>query len=89
MSFYVGLDCLSNEDLKRVRQAVWEARSKWYDLGIELDIHVETLKVYGNNIVFPITQLIALVQCCIQKKLSINTSNQVDNVPCILLYLYR
>ena len=42
---FCPLDCLNDKDLKQVRKAVWEARSKWFDLGIELDIHVETLKV--------------------------------------------
>ena len=45
LNIILSLDCLSDKDLKQVRTAVWEARSKWFDLGIELDIHVETLKV--------------------------------------------
>ena len=32
------IDQLTIEDLKTVRKAVWSARTKWKDIGLELDI---------------------------------------------------
>ncbi len=40
-------DCLSvDSHLQVVRHAVWEVRSDWCDLGVELDISHDTLMVY-------------------------------------------
>ena len=35
---------LSDKDIKRVRIDIYEARAKWYDIGIELEIPTGTLK---------------------------------------------
>jgi hypothetical protein len=37
------LDCLSIDNLRDVLKAVWEARSKWYNIGLELGISAGTL----------------------------------------------
>ena len=34
---------LSPNDLRRVQDAVWEARTKWYNLGLGLDITPDSL----------------------------------------------
>ena len=49
MIVILSIDCLNDKDLTRVRKAIWEARSKWFDLGIELDISVETLMGTYDN----------------------------------------
>ena len=45
---------LSYDDLKDVRRAVWDARSKWKDIGVELGLRPATLENLkdehrGNN----------------------------------------
>ena len=35
---------MSDKDIKRVRRDIYEARAKWYDIGIELEISIGTLK---------------------------------------------
>ena len=41
---------LCTMDLRKVQRAAWEARAKWYNIGLELDIDPETLDVIeGNN----------------------------------------
>ena len=35
---------LSDRDIKLVRREIYEARAKWYDIGIELEIPTGTLK---------------------------------------------
>ena len=37
------LGCLSISDLGEVLEAVWEARSKWYNVGLSLRISPDTL----------------------------------------------
>lgn len=34
---------LSTDDIENVRSEVWEARCKWYDIGIELRLSVSDL----------------------------------------------
>ena len=34
-----------DKHLKMVREATWDVRAKWYDLGVELGINVGTLEV--------------------------------------------
>jgi hypothetical protein len=34
---------LTSKDLKTVRKAVWEARTKWMDIGLELDLSISDL----------------------------------------------
>jgi hypothetical protein len=41
---------LSTKDLSKVQRAAWDARTKWYNIGLELEIDPETLDVIeGNN----------------------------------------
>ena len=41
---------LNIKDLRVVQKAAWDARTKWYNIGLELDIDPETLDVIeGNN----------------------------------------
>ena len=35
--------CLEINDLRAVQRAVWDARSKWYDIGVELLVSPDTL----------------------------------------------
>ena len=43
---------MSDKDIKHVRREIYEARAKWYDIGIELEIPTGTLKsiksMYGS-----------------------------------------
>ena len=34
---------MSPNDLRRVQDAIWEARAKWYNLGLGLDITADSL----------------------------------------------
>ena len=34
---------MSIEDLQRVRTAIWDARAKWYDIGLALCLSADTL----------------------------------------------
>ena len=44
------LDGLSIKDLGKVQRAAWESRAQWYNIGLELEIDLETLDVIeGNN----------------------------------------
>ena len=36
-------------DLKSVRRALWDARCKWYDIGVELDLDTATLDTIDAN----------------------------------------
>lgn len=36
---------LNSDDLTEVRRALWEARSKWYDIGLELKLKADDLEV--------------------------------------------
>ena len=41
---------LTIKDLRKVQQAAWNARTKWYNIGLELEIDPEMLNVIeGNN----------------------------------------
>ena len=35
--------CLNPNDLRKVLRTIWEARTEWYNLGLELDITPDTL----------------------------------------------
>ena len=38
------------KNLRQVQRATWEGRTKWYNIGLELDIDPETLDtIKGNN----------------------------------------
>ena len=38
------------KDLRKVQRATWEARTKWYNIGLELEIDPGTLDtIKGNN----------------------------------------
>ena len=38
------------KDLRKVQRVTWEARAKWYNIGLELEINPGTLDVIqGNN----------------------------------------
>ena len=41
--------CLEINDLRAVQRAVWDARSKWYDVGVELLISPDTLDAIKEN----------------------------------------
>ena len=44
------IDCLTaDKHLKVVREVLWDLRTQWYDLGLELDITQSTLKVCVIN----------------------------------------
>ena len=50
LSFLIHADGLNTSDLRKVQRAAWEARAKWYNIGLELDIDQATLDVIeGNN----------------------------------------
>ena len=40
---------LTEGDIASVQEAVWEARAKWYNLGLELGIPVGRLNAIGQN----------------------------------------
>ena len=40
---------LTTSDLKNVRKSVWDARTKWYDIGIELEIDVSVLDAIKHD----------------------------------------
>lgn len=40
---------LTVEDLKKVRSSLWEARAKWMDIGIELDMKVSSLEAIKHD----------------------------------------
>ena len=38
------------KDLRKIQRAAWEARAKWYNIGVELDMDPGTLDTLkGNN----------------------------------------
>ena len=37
------------KDLRKVQRATWEARAKWYNIGLELDIDPGTLDTIKND----------------------------------------
>ena len=43
LSLYTGSGCLSINDLCDVLELVWEARAKWYNIGLKLGISAGTL----------------------------------------------
>ena len=47
---YLVTGALGTNDLRSVRRATWDARSKWYDVGLELGIDPGTLdSIKANN----------------------------------------
>ena len=40
-SFTVG--CLGPNDLRRVQNSCWEARTQWYNIGLDLDLTPDSL----------------------------------------------
>ena len=41
---------LPSKDLRKIQRATWEARVKWYNIGVELEIDPGTLDtIKGNN----------------------------------------
>ena len=40
---------LNTKDLRKVQRASWEARTKWYNIGLELNIDPETLNTIKEN----------------------------------------
>ena len=44
------IDSIDISDLRKIQRVAWEARAKWYNIGLELDIAPGTLDVIqGNN----------------------------------------
>jgi hypothetical protein len=39
----VTLGCLGPNDLRKVQRILWDARTQWYNIGLELDISPDTL----------------------------------------------
>ena len=37
------IDCLGQNNLRRVQDTIWEARTQWYNLGLGLDITPDSL----------------------------------------------
>ena len=52
------------KDLKNVRKAVWDARTKWMDIGLELDLSINDLtaieKVHRGNVDMCFLQMLNL-----------------------------
>ena len=40
---FCTLDCLGPNDLRRVQDSLWEARTQWYNFGLGLDISPASL----------------------------------------------
>jgi hypothetical protein len=40
---FCTLGCLGPNDLRNVQRIIWEARTQWYNLGLELDITPDSL----------------------------------------------
>ena len=47
-----------DKHLKIVRAVTWEMRTQWYDLGLELGINVETLKVSSFTLGSPVSAVV-------------------------------
>ena len=47
-----------DKQLKFVRLATWGMRTQWYDLGMELGIDVETLKVSSFTLDCPVLTVV-------------------------------
>ena len=45
----IATGCLDIKDLRAVQLAVWDARSKWYDLGVGLSLSPDTLDAIEEN----------------------------------------
>ena len=41
--YLIESDCLGPNDLRNVQRILWEARTQWYNLGLELDITPDSL----------------------------------------------
>ena len=41
--FVAQVGCLNPNDLRKVLRTIWEARTEWYNLGLELEITSDTL----------------------------------------------
>ena len=48
-SFYSFFSPVASLDLKTVRNALWDARCQWYDIGIELDLKQSTLNAIETD----------------------------------------
>ena len=63
MCVYTYLGILTNKDLKDVQESLWEVRTKWYNIGIQLEVSLEelnTIKVrHSNNPDECLTELLA------------------------------
>ena len=47
---FVGVGSIDISDLRKIQRVAWDARAKWYNIGLELDIAPGTLDVIqGNN----------------------------------------
>ena len=40
---------LTTKDLRKIQRATWEARVKWYNIGLELEIDIGTLDTIKAN----------------------------------------
>ena len=49
LHLYAGLEILTISDLEKVQSKIWEARTKWYHLGLLLGVPVDTLDVIQYN----------------------------------------
>ena len=46
---HAGLEILTVSDLAKVQDKIWEARTKWYQVGLLLGVSVDTLDVIQYN----------------------------------------
>ena len=57
-------DRLTTKDLRNVRILLWGARSKWLNIGIELDIHIDHLygiqEKYPNDVAMCFTEMLGM-----------------------------
>ena len=49
LCIYAGLEILTISDLAKVQGKIWEARTKWYHLGLLLGVPVHTLDAIQYN----------------------------------------
>ena len=49
MFIFIDTGALGASNLRSVRRATWDARSKWYDVGLELGIDPGTLDSIKSN----------------------------------------
>ena len=49
LHLYAGLEILTISDLAKVQSKIWDARTKWYNLELQLGVSVNTLDAIDCN----------------------------------------